>query len=395
MELKKYIQYKLKIINDCIAILSSNANIDISFLPSILDENDIELEYADDKQTKEIINKDNITKAADILTDVDHRYVSDKQIEAFNNKAGRLEMETALKDLENNIKISLNKQMDNIYNSKDILNSINNLKTFLQENDENRELLGNFANLIDKESFDNHEKSDFHLTDNDRIALNILLSCISNGFANWNADETQAGYIKNKPEALPAKGGDADSVGGYSASVLMNKQLDNYILGVSGNSYTDEDVNVLIDDLEKTDISKFIKSNTSIALREGIWDFKNTTVKIPNTVTLHGTGYGTIIKNCDVYIQSTSNINNLCFENCNVYIMSENTDIENVMFKKCKMDINVNCSIIQKCRFIECDIKFDMYCYGSIMTNNIIIKSGNFTFLGGNNIVGNENIIIY
>ena len=389
MKLEKYIQSKLKIIQDYITILSVYTGIDTKSIPNLLDD-DIELEYSNN-----VINRENITKAEDILTDVDHRYISDKQLEELKNKVGRLEMESALKDLENNMKITLNKQMDNIYNSKDILDSINNLKTFMQENDENKNFLESFGEFVDKKLFNTHTESDFHLTDKDRQALNILLSCISNGFADWNADKTQAGYIKNKPEALPADGGDAHTVGGYSASVLMNKQLDNYILGISGNSYTDEDVNVLIDDLEKTDILEYIKSNTSIALREGVWDFKNTTLKISDTVTLHGVGYGTVIKNCDVYIQSYSNINNLCFENCNVYIISENSDIENVIFKKCKIDINVNCSIIQKCRFIECYIKFDIYCYGSIMTHNIVVKSGNFTFLGGNNIVGNENIIIY
>ena len=117
-------------------------------------------------------------------------------------------------DIVNNLKITINQQIDNIINNKGATDAINKI---IKITSEHKDAIDLFKNLIDKDELKSHEQNGLHITEKDRIALNLLLKFIDKGCADWNASEGEPNYIRNKPESLKANGGNSDTVGGCRA----------------------------------------------------------------------------------------------------------------------------------------------------------------------------------
>ena len=76
--------------------------------------------------------------------------------------------------------------------------------------------------LIGDDYNEHIEDNNIHLSSDNKRDISYLKKVLSSAYVDWNCNNDQdIHYIKNKPESLPANGGNADTVGGYSKSQLM------------------------------------------------------------------------------------------------------------------------------------------------------------------------------
>lgn len=377
---KQYIDFNFKIMQDAINDIINGKKTDMVNLSF-----DDEINFASDNNEIHIAENDvnNKISATDILTDTSHRYISDVDLEKLNQSINKTELNATVKEITNNFKLALNDQIDNILNSKDTIHAINNIKEAINNNEETINL---FRNLVSKEELKEHSNDGLHLNAEDRIALNLLLKFIDKGCADWNAEEGEANYIRNKPTSLPANGGNATTLGGYCAYKLMTKQLDKYIIGINtAKSYGLSEVNILLTDKNVKNMSKYITPNTRIGIREGLYEPGELYI---NSSMIHGTSKFTIISNADIYIEYNSTIKDLYFDNCkfNIPRNSSNIIINNVKFNNCQFKFDNSWNIIIKdCTFSNCVFNIDMLC-DSIIKDNIL-ENTPLKYYGGNNII--------
>lgn len=138
----------------------------------------------------------------DIKQNDNYRFVSTEEIDRWNNLATELE----------NIKDKINYTTDT---------NIINLKNLPLATEDTPGLLSSADYAILHELYDTNVKPDWNVTDSDDPRC-----------------------IDNKPESLPANGGDSDSVGGYSVDYILSKDKMSYSIGctTNGGNY-DYDIN--------------------------------------------------------------------------------------------------------------------------------------------------------
>ena len=384
--IETYINSRFKMIEDIL-----NNHINSCEAHKINYKVDLDLQPIEINKTIAPIKQENVEiKAEELLTDPNNRFISDIEIDEFKNKVGKLEMQDSIDNASKEIKTLLAKQIDNLLNSKDIMNGIANLLSLLQNNQDAKDLMDELSNIINKDDFKRHINSEYHLTDDDRIALDQLLKFIKIGCADWDAVEGDPNYIRNKPNKLPADGGNADTVGGLCAGKLINKQLDYRIFGIEGvDTYNNNQVNIIFGDQYKTDsLEKLLKKGTINALREGEYNIES--LIIPEQCTLHGAHSSTIC-NAKVCLNNRSSIKDLSFYNCDIFIIgSSNVDIFNNIFTSCNISIvSTYCSMIKNNRFIDTNFAIQSMT-DSIITENILASSNGLKYIGGNNIITNN-----
>lgn len=354
---------------------------------------------------KELNISNEITTPIDISminTDSNHKFISDSLLSIFKDKPSEMELQSAIMDLRNEFKVMLNNYFTNLLNMSDSLQKIKDLSYFINEDDNLSKLLSVLSSKLDKESFSEHDKSIFHLNNNDRKALNLLLSFISEGCADWNADQEAPNYIRNKPESLPANGGNADTISGYSIDALLNHQIEDSIIGVINGKYNKERADIILteDADENAKIIRYIKNKT-----EGMYSFLSGTYlftdfylnmdsSLYGNITIKGTGNrNTIFKTENGTINGTIYIKDIVFIQSELHIIS-NCTFDNVRFVDCTIHIDGSNEVtIKNCILENCTIltsgKFGT-CNKNIIIYNRFIKSHLPNIVGLNNIIDNN-----
>lgn len=386
--LRQYMDYRFKQIQDVI-----NDHINGKKVNQLdLLNNEVIIKEIDNQEKRNIEIEGEIKnkiKAADVVTDSNHRYISDSDLDRLKENVSRTELNAAIDDVTNNLKLVLNEQVDNILNNKDSIKAINIIKKIISDNNG---LLSLFKILATNEDLDHHAKNGLHITKEDREALNKLLKTLNDGYADYTASEGEVGYIKNKPDSLPANGGNADTVGGYCADKLINKQPEKYIIGINtANTYDKSKVNILLTNDTVNKLNNYFVENTATCLREGEYNPK--TISLAYSNTLYGVGFPTIIKDSKIFFNDNCIVKDITFRNCIVEINSKNNNIFEVNFENCDIILNeTSLTYIQKCRFNKCKFKFGK-CFNNIISNNILIGSDKIKYYGGNNII-KDNIYV-
>ena len=162
--------------------------------------------------------------AKDINTDSSHRFISDIEINNLKSKPSTIDMQNAIMDLRNELKSTIESTYIDLLNTPDVLQKLKNVAYVLKTDPNLDKTITDLASRITKNEFESHIGSDLHLSNEEHEALIILINLIKSGCADWNAHKGAPNYIKHKPESLPANGGDADTVGGYSVEDIMNHQ---------------------------------------------------------------------------------------------------------------------------------------------------------------------------
>lgn len=348
--------------------------------------------------TQEIEIDKNIN-AKDIITDSKHLFISEAQLDILRSKPSYIDLENTIMDLRNEIRIDISKSYINLLNNENVLSKLKDFSNILNNDPALNDFLEALASKINIDEFKEHEKSSLHLNNNDRKALNLLIRFIETGCADWNASVDDPNYIRNKPERLPANGGNADTVGGRSAEDLLNRQLDTKIYGTIDN-YSADTVNQLI--VTKEECNNAINDIKSIG--SGLFSFKTGNYIFDDFgigatqdkyIIIQGAGYNTVFNSNDNTIRFTSNIivRDLCITNSTVYI-NKKCILNNILFKNCIVYItNAELTIISSCIFTDCTVMMNGICLNNIITNNMLINSGKISYYGDSNNTIKNNIV--
>lgn len=370
-------------VDACIKKLSDNINIGnaINYGESVTIDN------------LPINNKTAHINAEDINTDSKHRFISDAQLLIFKDKASKIELQYATKALYDRVKKLIDDAFIKLINSENAITRLKDIQTMINECEDLNSLVTLLSSKVSKEELENHESSQFHITDDDRNSLNALNNLIKAGYADWNASPEDPNYIKNKPESLPANGGNADTIDNYKSEVLLNHQAYESIIGI-GNSddriSSQVDVLLPMDNSENGNLAKLLhemKTSRSLMFRSGKYKFD---IIHLNKHSINGSPNGeTIFIVKSMYIDSTT-IRDIKFIDSNIHICS-NVKFENVQCVNCNIYIEAAYeSTIRNCDFDRCNILFNGACMYNIITNNRFKHSGNPMYYGGDNLIMNN-----
>lgn len=284
------------------------------------------------------------TSAYLIKTDKLHRFVTDEQIKDFSSKISMDDLKDYISGTKKELEVKFNKKYDNIFNTPEIYKSIKKLSIFLNNNEEILNMIKELKNLDTDEKLKEHLDSGNHIKESDRVNLDLLRFVVNNSYADWNADESDINYIKNKPTALKADGGNADTVGGYHPDeLLIGTKSDTIVIGCTNK----DDCDYFIKDTSE-DISYIIqpiinnmKDGGSILFREGTYNLSSLNI-FNDCIYIKGIGKATkmninsfkinasqiTISDCSLYIDDFSiSGNNILIKNNSIYNTGNNNTI--------------------------------------------------------------------
>lgn len=237
----------------------------------------------------------------DIKQNDNYRFVSTEQIDRWNNAVVELE----------NIKDKINYTNDtNIINLKNIPLATKDNPGLLSTSDYNR------LHKI----YDNDVKPDWNVT-----------------------DSNDPRSIDNKPESLPADGGDSNTVGGYSADYILSKDKMSYTIGSStnGGNY-DYDIN-------STDFLNILKNISKSNNSDSRRYIDLATYKYIIILEEDATLENLVIDGHDSEIEVVSSSARLHFNNCVLKNIKFTTNTAN------SITLNDN-NVVSDCTFIDVNI---------------------------------------
>lgn len=311
--------------------------------------------------------------------------------EKYVDTVTKLELEFEVNKLREEFNDSINEAFIKLLNRKDAVKRIKDIDYAVNQTEGLNALIKLTSTKVDQEQLQDHINSLLHLTDDDKVALNILLNAIECGFADWNAGPKDPNYIKNKPEALPANGGNADTIEGHTAKELKNHQAYDVIIGI-GVLCDNVDQLLPPDGSKNNDAAEVIsktdaKFSHSFMFRSGLYEFDTFTLK---SHSLNGApNNATIFKVKSMKLNSTT-IRDINFINSNIHI-NTNVSLSDCRFDCCNIYIDASYqSTIKNCLFNNCTIQFNGVCMYNIITENRFISSGKPIYYGGNNLIINN-----
>ena len=350
-----------------------------------------DISNAETISTENICPKNMQISVNDISLDANHKFVTEDQIDEFNNKASKEELDKLVSNYKSNMRQELNERFDQLLNNKNILDKLKILSRALDD-DENNTLDTLLSSIIinTKDLLDEHIDGSVHLTTEDRDALNKLLKFINIGCADWNATETDPNYIRNKPESFKANGGNADTIGNCKLEDIRNRQLERIVIG-----HDDRASHKISDNYLTTKIIEDIYSidNGIIGFTEGAFRISsvfNPKAKDIGELIFKGCGKGTVL-NIETFTTSENiTLENLTLYNCKITVNTK-TIFRNVNFINCDITFSNECKFIKiiDCDFDNCNFYFNGSLFNSIIKDNIF-KSTEFKYIGDSNIVKNN-----
>ena len=366
---------------------------------SMREKLNIDTSESTDIQDLELETKINIPAAKDIDTDSMHRFISDAQLNILKSKPSIIDIQNLIMDLRNEFKTSINTVYADILNNPDFFKKLKDISYLIKNNSE----LNSIGSKTLEENLEKHINSAFHLNNNDRKALNLLIGFIEKGCADWNATEDKPNYIRNKPHTLPANGGNADTIEGFSVDDIINRQHEEYVFAVEDNNNSSLSIHYADEVLgPNEDISDCI-NNIRFDEHKGLWCFKTGKYYFKDldfTMEFNDPNYGYTIKGANNHntifngnnaiIASRVTIENISFSNTIINIGSLCT-LNNIYFINCEIQFNTcNEATIINCIFENCKISFKGACTNTIITGNRFKNSGYPKYYNNTNIINNN-----
>lgn len=337
--------------------------------------------------------------AEDIKTDANNAFISQTTLMSLKERPTLLETKQLINSAKEDITKTMHSRFDALLNAPDAMEKVKVLIGILKEDKTLSALMQSIADRTNNAEFIGHVSSELHLSNNDRKALNVLIKLCNMGFADWEADENSVNYIKNKPESLPANGGNADTVGNYSVKKLINKSPVDLIIGDSNGSYDKDVVDhcLAIDYSNLKNIIDLIQNNSGgkIVLRKGIYYFKQLRIcdgrkENDYDIILVGEGCNTIISNTEVTINNNVKIRDIEFETSNVHIGSR-CEIDKCNFKLCTIFLEASMSTsIMNSNFKDCTFIYVAKCSYNFIIYNRFENTTGVQYYGLNNVIHNN-----
>ena len=387
----------------------------------------IEIQKAQDPNNKDIEYKINYNESVEmeefplatgmpetidvesINTDANHKFISDSQLAVIKDKPSYLQLEAIVMDIRNEFKSDMDNYFVNLLNNQDALQKIKDIANMLQDSNKFSSVINSLASKVSKADFDKHTKSVFHVTNNDRKALNLLIDFIREGCADWDANEEAPNYIRNKPVSMPADGGNADTIDGFGIESVLNHQIETMIIGADGYNYdiTTTDVFFDTDENNVANVSDFIteyitdteeNSYGIFRFKPGMYNVDGVAFKNSGAV-FEGSGASTVLISNNLRIDNDVEVKNLQI-NANRYDNENKPNfvsigsyctIDNVRFNNCIITLdNSGETTIRNCTFNRCEFLISGVCHENMITNNRFILTNEPRYFGGNNIITNN-----
>lgn len=387
----KYFQETIKILVDKIIETNNDAALNVS---TAIDSSDIEL--PDDSKVLEVDASQPVK-----VNDGKVPIIDEVTLQSLKSRPTSLEINKIIDQLKQDLTDEIEERFNKILNTPDALNRIKSITTYLNEDDNLKLLMQAIMEKVDKETYINHITNEKHLDNNDRKALNVLIKMVRDSFADWNAEEDSAQFIKNKPTALPADGGDADTVRGFGIEWLLNKKAHNLIVGVGLDEYHQLRVNACLrkDFDNRNDIaSRIAATDGTVILREGIYYFEELLIAkdrtdISKDCIITGAGNNTNIFKTKTTINQHVKLRDIMFEQCEVHIGS-NCEVDNCIFKECDVYMeHSDRSVIRNCNFDTSSISYRGRCTNNFVTGNRFYKYNGVALISSTNVY-KDNMVI-
>jgi hypothetical protein len=352
-----------------------------------------------DANIEELNTDKNIIPAESIKTDSKHRFVNEALLTTFVSKPSMFQVEQLIENLRKEVENKINESYMKLINTPNVINKLRDIASILYEdsNDANK-LISTIAAKATIEQLEEHAASYTHMNNNDRKALNILLKCVTDGFIDWNAEDGEINSLKNKPLALPADGGNADTISNHKINELINKNTEDIIIGRTSKKYSKDSCDLFAADgiINQEDFESTIKSIEygTVLFKTGEYyiNIMDAQYLRKPPVVFSGTHrkLSTIIVKEIINMYNTSFVN-IGFKDSNIRINSY-TDLNNVEFKNCNIILHKSeeCNI-SNCVFIDCEISIEGPIMNNIIVHNRFINTKPIVYLGSSNII-KENI---
>lgn len=287
--------------------------------------------------------------------DANHRFISEGVLNALKNKPTLLEMEAAINNAKNEMKVLFNDLYTNLLNMPNAVNTLKEISTFLQDDATALNSIFNSLSLkVDESELDEHAASNKHVSNNDRKALNYLLELVKSGI-DWNNDNADNPFaIKNKPESFKANGGNSSTVGGIEPKDFSHS-IENLVIGFKSKdlqSKVDLLINDTIVDQMTEELTNAIQStNGVIAIKDGDLNITSFDFCKKNHTIINGSGYSTVINGFsgtgDCKLVTINDITIKSFKNITI---GYGCEFDRVVFENC----NFTFEDAQFCRFNHC-----------------------------------------
>lgn len=331
--------------------------------------------------------------AENINIDSNHKFLTEAELSVLKDKPTTHDVNVMIDELKKELLDTITNKFDFIFSNINSLENIRYLINLLNDDDRSKGIIDLINSKASNKDFEEHIKSIYHLSSNDRKALNELIKFIKSGCADWNATEKDPNYIRNKPDSLPANGGDAETISGYNIDVILNHQLENLIIGYENNNYSENEVDIMLSTKEETQyLFDKIKDGGIYSFRKGAYECDSIELNNGNNnIIIHGAGNLNTIFNINTIKASTNiSFDNICFKDSNI-IIGANCEFTNCTFINC--DINLMQSI--NCKIDSCNFTKSIFMFNGVCLNNIIINNRFFNgripfYSGGNNIIVNN-----
>lgn len=343
-----------------------------------------------------------LTHSADMIeSNPGRRFVTDNQLSEFSNKVGEFYVNDLIDKLHKDIDIEISNKLENIINMPKVTNNLEAINAILDSEETLFKLISLCSSKISNDEFKRHENNGRHLTDKEYNILKLFAEFIDNGGIDWNAktdDGLQA--IKNKPDKLPADGGNADSVSGRKINALLDgRRTSTIIIGKDGYGYTKDMCDYWCNGINDAEIIQkavdYLSNNTiggEIYIREGEYNITNDLkLERSNTskgsIIIKGCGNATILKayNCSINISNNIEINRVCIDYACI-TMCNCTEFNDSRLENCNVKIIKSMSSINNSDIITSTISFGDASINNMVSNNRFIKSA-LPLFNGNNFV--------
>ena len=348
------------------------------------------------------------THSADMIeTNPGRRFVTETQLSEFSNKVGEVYVDNKITELHKNVEIEIGNKLENIINMRKVTDNLEAINAILESEETLFNLISLCSSKIGKEQFESHENNGRHLSDKEYTILNLIKEFIDNGGIDWNAN-TDNGLqaIKNKPDKLPADGGNADTISGRNIEELLNgKKTSTIIIGKAGYNYTKDMCDYWCDgtndeEIIQNAVNKLINNiGGEIYIREGEYNITNKIninrdKNINGSIIIKGCGNATILNfsnNVSLYLYNNIEINRVCINNC-IINMNNSIEFNDSKLENCNITISESMNSISNSDIISSSITFGDGSINNMISNNRFIKSS-LPLFNGNKVTDYDSIL--
>lgn len=308
------------------------------------------------------IDPDYIVDANHVQTDNAHQFVTKALLEILKDKPSYFELNKSITELKKEISLQLDDYYIRLVNTPIAMSKLKDISNMLQKDDVLSGFMDVLSSKVNMDQLQDHEQSKFHLDNNDRKALNLLLEFIKDGVVDWNAEPNSPNYIHNKPNSLPADGGNADTVQNNGACDIARREHD-LIVGLGDGKYYKKETCDLCLTSEKDSAKKImdairnINYGVSVLFKRGAYQMEEMIIddKTTECTCISGSNQyaileldtlkmtnitmrDIIIKNTIVQINSDCKLDTVTFKGCNIlFYESHNCDVMRCKFENCRI----------------------------------------------------------